>query len=97
LIALLSVGLGTILRRGGAAMGALLGLLYAPMMALALPDGLRDTLETLSPMTAGLAIQRTVDRADSEPIGPWAGLGVTCIWAIVALAAAALTVTRRDA
>lgn len=67
------------------------------MMALALPDGLRDTIETLSPMTAGLPIRRTVDRADHVPIGPWAGLGVTCIWAVVALAAAALTVTRRDA
>jgi ABC-2 type transport system permease protein len=33
-------------------------------------------IEKFSPMTAGLAVQATVKRLDSVPIGPWAGLGV---------------------
>jgi ABC-2 type transport system permease protein len=48
-------------------------------------------------MTAGLAVQRTVERADSVPIGQWAGLGVAAAWAVVALIAALWLVRRRDA
>jgi hypothetical protein len=48
-------------------------------------------------MTAGLTIQRTVERADSIPIAPWAGLGVTWLYAAAALAAAFWVIRRRDA
>ena len=48
-------------------------------------------------MTAGLAIQRTVERPDSIPIDPWVGLGVACLWALAAMAAALWLVGRRDA
>jgi ABC-2 type transport system permease protein len=97
-IALFSLGVATMLRRSGAAIGVLLGVLYVPTMtALALPDDARTTVQKLSPMTAGLSVQRTIERTDSVPISPWAGLGVTCLWAAAAMAAAAWLDRRRDA
>jgi ABC-2 type transport system permease protein len=62
-----------------------------------LAEPLRDRVQTLSPMMAGLAVQATVPRADSVPIGPWAGLGVAAAWTGVALALALWLVRRRDA
>jgi hypothetical protein len=51
----------------------------------------------LCPMFAGLAIQRTVERADSIPIAPGAGLALFCGYAVVALALGFWLVSRRDA
>jgi ABC-2 type transport system permease protein len=48
-------------------------------------------------MTAGLSIQRTIERTDSVPISPWTGLGVASLWAAAALATAAWLDGRRDA
>jgi ABC-2 type transport system permease protein len=44
-----------------------------------------------------LAIQRTVERLDSVPIGVWAGLGVLAGWAAAALLGAFVVIHRRDA
>jgi ABC-2 type transport system permease protein len=51
----------------------------------------------LSPMMAGLAVQRTVERADSVPVGQIAGLGVAAAWAAAAVLAAVWLIRRRDA
>jgi ABC-2 type transport system permease protein len=48
-------------------------------------------------MSAGLAVQRTVERIDSVPIGVWAGLGVLAGWAVAALVGAFVMINRRDA
>jgi len=97
-VALLALGAGLGLRRAGTTIAAVLGLLYLPMMvALTLSPDLRDAVLAVSPMTAGLAVQRTVERADSVPIAPWAGLGVTYLWAAAVLAAATRSIHRRDA
>jgi ABC-2 type transport system permease protein len=97
-IALFSLGVGASLRRSGAAVGVLLGVLYVPMMtALALPDDARARVQRISPMTAGLSIQRTIERTDSVSISPWTGLGVASLWAAAALATAAWLDGRRDA
>jgi ABC-type transport system involved in multi-copper enzyme maturation permease subunit len=98
LITLLGFGVGTLLRQTAAAMTVVLGLLFVPfMVALSMPDSVREPLQRAAPMTAGLAIQRTVLRADSVPIGQWAGLGVLALWATVALLAALWVIGRRDA
>jgi ABC-2 type transport system permease protein len=89
---------GTIARRAGSAVAITLAVLYAPaIVSLMLGDPLRGWLQRLSPMMGGLAIQRTVPRADSVPIGTWAGLGVAAAWAAVAFVAAIWLVRRRDA
>ena len=49
------------------------------------------------PMFAGLAIQRTVERADNIPIAPGAGLALFCAYAAAALALGFWLVGRRDA
>ena len=48
-------------------------------------------------MMAGLAVQRTVERADSVPVGQIAGLGVAAAWATAAVLAAVWLIRRRDA
>jgi ABC-2 type transport system permease protein len=95
-IALLGLGVGAILRRSGAAIATVLTLLYLPLIvSLMLPEAIRGAVQTVSPMMAGLAVQVTVARADSVPIGPWAGLMVAAAWAVGALALATWFI-RRD-
>lgn len=95
LIALLSVGVAVLVRDAAAAVGLVLGLLYlTPIVVTLVSDPTwHDRLRKLSPMTAGLAIQDTVD---SEPIGPWPGLGVLALWAAAALLAGAAALRFRD-
>jgi ABC-2 type transport system permease protein len=47
-------------------------------------------------MTAGLAIQATTN-PHSQPITPWAGLGVLTAWAAASLLIAAVLLRLRDA
>ena len=97
LVALLGLAVGTILRHTAAAITTVVALLYLPfMVALMLPEDLRATVQQISPMTAGLAVQQTVERFDNVPIAPWAGLGVTAAWTIAALVVGALLIARRD-
>jgi ABC-2 type transport system permease protein len=98
LIALLSLGVATAMRDSATAIGVVLGLLYLfPIIAavVAEPHWKRH-LQQLAPMTAGLAIQATIDLR-SLPIGPWAGLGVLAAWAAAALLAGGLLLRLRDA
>ena len=97
LIALLALGVATLVRSSAAAIGLVLGLLFLfPLLAAVVtdPDWQRH-LRQLAP-TAGLGVQASVD-LDSLPIGPWPGLGVTALWAAGALAAGGLALCRRDA
>jgi len=98
LIALLGVGVAAVVRDAAAAVGLVLGLLYlTPIITTLVSDPTwHDRLRTMSPMTAGLAIQSTVD-LDAEPIAPWPGLGVLALWAAAALVAGGLTLRLRDA
>ncbi|MCI0689352.1 MAG: ABC transporter permease [Sporichthyaceae bacterium] len=98
LIGLLSLGIGVILRHTAAAITTVLGLLFVPfIMGLVLPESPRELFQQYSPMSAGMAIQRTVERVDSVPIGVWAGLGVLACYAAAALLAAFVVLRLRDA
>jgi ABC-2 type transport system permease protein len=97
-IAVLGFSVGMIGRRAGSAIAIVLAVVYAPtILSLLLSDPARGWLQRLSPMTAGLAVQRTVLRTDSVPIGGWAGLGVAAVWSALALVVAMWLVHRRDA
>jgi ABC-2 type transport system permease protein len=97
-IALLSLGTAALLRHTAAAISAVTALLVVPALFVEfLPEHIADRVLQISPMTAGLAIQRTVERPDSIPIDPWVGLGVACLWALAAMAAALWLIGRRDA
>jgi ABC-2 type transport system permease protein len=68
------------------AVGTVLALLYLfPIVTGVVGDPRwQRHLEQIGPMSAGLAIQATVNVA-SLPLSPWAGLGVLAAWAAGAL------------
>jgi ABC-2 type transport system permease protein len=97
LIGLLSLGVATIVRESGFAIGVVLGLLYLfPILAgvVSNPDWERH-LQQIGPMNAGLSIQATVG-LHALPLSPWAGLGVLAAWAAGALLAGGLVLRLRD-
>ena len=97
LIALLSLGIATIVRDAAVAIGAVLGVLFLfPILIQVVedPDWYRH-LQQISPLLAGLAVQNTMNVADAA-IGPWAGLGVVAAWASAALLAGGVLLHRRD-
>ena len=98
LIALLSLGVATIIRDPAPAIGTVLGLLYLdPIIAAVLHSAhWHNVIERYAPMTAGLAIQSTTNLS-SLPISPWAGLGVLAAWAAGALLLGGMVFRLRDA
>ncbi|MCO5974138.1 ABC transporter permease [Actinoallomurus soli] len=97
LIALLALGVATAIRDTAPSIAVVLGLLYLPpLLAQAFTEPLRRHIEQIAPMTAGLAIQATTN-PHSQPIAPWAGLGVLTAWAAASLLIAALLLRLRDA
>jgi ABC-2 type transport system permease protein len=98
LVGLLSLGVATALRDSAAAIGVVLGLLYLfPIIATVVTDPhWYRHMQQIGPMTAGLAVQATVDLR-SLPIGPWQGLGVLALWAAGAMIAGGLMLRLRDA
>jgi ABC-2 type transport system permease protein len=98
LIALLSLGIATLVRESAAAVGVVLGLLYlSPIILGVVTDPVwSHRLERYAPMSAGLTIQDTTGLR-SLPISPWGGLGVLAAWAAAALLAGGLLLRWRDA
>jgi ABC-2 type transport system permease protein len=98
LIALLGLGVATIVRHTAGGISLVLALLYiAPIVSLVVQnEHRRELLQRYSPMTAGLAIQATKG-LDDLPIGPWAGLAVLAGYAAGALLIAAVLIRIRDA
>jgi ABC-2 type transport system permease protein len=98
LIALLSLGIATLVRDSAAAIGVVLGLLYlTPILLGVITDAsLRRHIQQIAPGTAGLAIQNTIG-LHNLPISPWAGLGVLAGWAAGALLAGGGLLIFRDA
>ncbi|MBL7501429.1 ABC transporter permease [Frankia sp. CNm7] len=98
LIALLGLGVTTLIREATVAVGVVLGLLYLfPILSAVVTDpDWERRLRQIGPSDAGLAIQDTLG-LPGAPIGPWAGLGVLAGWAAAALLAGGLALGRRDA
>jgi ABC-2 type transport system permease protein len=98
LVALLALGVATMIRDTAVGIGAALGLLSLfPMLAgLAGDPHWQRRLEQIGPMPAGLAIQAT-QGLTSLPIGPWAGLGVLAAWAFGSLFVGLVLFEWRDA
>ena len=97
LIALLSLGIGAVLRDTAVSTGIVLGLLYLPPFLAQLVSGpWRRHIQQIAPMTAGVAIQATRN-IRSLPISPWAGLGVLAGWAAATLPVGLAVLKARDA
>jgi hypothetical protein len=97
LVGLLAVGVGFILRNTGGAIATVVGIvLILPLLTQALPDPYSYDVGKFLPLNTGAQIV-TIRHSDPHMFGPWAGLGITAIWAAVALAAGTVTLLRRDA
>jgi ABC-2 type transport system permease protein len=97
-LAVFSLGVGAIARHTAGAITAVLATVLAPVIAINfLPENLAEPLEKFSLMGAGLAVQQTVERKDSIPIGPGGGLLVVVAYGAVAFLVALWTIGRRDA
>ena len=109
--AVLALAAGTILRHGAGAITAVIALTvvtYFFSVPLAvLPAGAADWLLRVTP-AAGFAIKQYVPAYPQVnnvytpqhgyfPLAPWAGMGVLCLWAALALWLAAVLLRRRDA
>jgi ABC-2 type transport system permease protein len=98
LVALLSLGVATLVRHTAGGISVMLSLLYvAPIVSQLVSDPVwRMRLEQYGPMSAGLSIQAT-RHLDRLAIGPWAGLGVLAIYAAAAIIAGGIGLRLRDA
>jgi ABC-2 type transport system permease protein len=97
LIALLSLGVGTVFRDTAVSTGIVLGLLYLPpLLAQLLSGPWRRHIQQIAPMSAGLAIQATRS-IPTLPISPWAGLGILTAWSTGLLLVAFVVLKARDA
>ena len=97
LIGLLAVGLGFLIRSTAGAIATLVGIvLVAPLLANALPSPYSDDVTKYLPLSAGQRIISTLN-PDPNQLAPWAGIGVTALYALAALVAGAVALNRRDA
>jgi len=96
LLALLSLGVGAILRHTAAAVTTVLALMFVPLLASGLlPQSAQDTIQRIAPMTAGICIQTTPGHG--APLSPGAGIAVLAAWAAAAMLAGMWLIARRDA
>ncbi len=97
-LALLSLGIGTVLRSTAGGVTCVLSLLLLPLIAAPLlGERTGEQVLDVAPMSAGLAFLRSIDRIDGVTAGEWRGLGVAWLWAVAALALALWLIGRRDA
>ena len=97
LIGLFAVGLGFLIRNTAGAIATLFGIvLVAPLLTNALPEPYSTEFAKYLPLNAGTQVIITMDH-DPAMLGPWAGLAVTALYAVVALVAGAVVLGRRDA
>jgi ABC-2 type transport system permease protein len=97
-LGLLALGLGTLIRKTAGAITAMFGIIFVlPVLAQLLPSSM-DGFQKFLPTNAGQAIiNGGAGDSGMTSLSPWVGLGVFCLYAIVALGAAAFTLVRRDA
>jgi ABC-type transport system involved in multi-copper enzyme maturation permease subunit len=109
-VAVLTLAVGTMLRRGAATIMVVIVAIVVPYFlafTMAVPAGVGDWLLRITP-AAGFAFQQPQPQyyqvianyrplAGFFPLVPWAGFGVLCAWAAIALAGAGFLLRRRDA
>lgn len=95
-VGLLSLGLGSLIRSTAGGVAAVFGLLLVlPEVVLFLPLTWSRHIGPYLPSNAGHAL--SVVRPDPSGLAPWTGFGVFTLYALAALACAAVLLRRRDA
>lgn len=95
-VVLLGFGLGATIRHTAGALSAFFGVLFAPTALVdLLPTSWRNTLINYMPANSGSQIF-TVERVHGS-LAPWTGLGVFCLYSLLAVLAGFALVSVRDA
>ncbi|HEY1618073.1 MAG TPA: ABC transporter permease [Streptosporangiaceae bacterium] len=95
-VAVAGLGLGFLIRSTAGGIATLLGvLLVLPILVAALPGSLASAVERYLPSMAGRALF-TMNTGHAM-LSPWTGFAIFLLYAAAVLAAAALTLRRRDA
>lgn len=94
---LCGVALGAVLRSTAAGISTFVGLFFVlPPLTLLLPASWTDKFVQYLPSNAGGALWGAT-RGTANPLSPWSGFGVLCLWAVVLIGAAAWRLRRTDA
>jgi ABC-2 type transport system permease protein len=92
-VGIMGVGLGFLIRSPAGGIATLIGLLFVlPVIAASLH---KSSLQRFLPSMAGRALFTMT--SDHAMLSPWVGFGVFVLYAGIVMAAAAVTVRRRDA
>ncbi|WP_112470662.1 ABC transporter permease subunit [Streptomyces triticisoli] len=95
-VALIGVALGALIRNTAGGIATLFGvLLVLPVLAQALPSSWFDAVDRYLPSTAGQGLLHV--QQQPHTLAPWTGFALFCLYALLALAAAAIALRRRDA
>jgi len=95
-VGLLGFGLGALIRHTAGALSTFFGVLFAlTVLADLLPTNWRNDIIQYLPANSGSQIFTIVHTHDS--LAPWTGLGVFCLYPLVALIGAFVLIDRRDA
>jgi ABC-2 type transport system permease protein len=97
LIALISLGIGAIIRHTAGAICALVGVLFVlPLLFVPLSPSIQNTAQKFLPHVMA-ALSLTAVKPAAHMLSPGLTFGLLCAYAMVALAAGAWALARRDA
>jgi ABC-type transport system involved in multi-copper enzyme maturation permease subunit len=95
-VGLLGLGLGALLRHTAAAISTLFTLmLVLPILSNFMPDTWQANVDKYLPLNAGQAVFQL--HTEQNAFSPWAGIGVLAGYALIALVAGGVMLSRRDA
>jgi ABC-type transport system involved in multi-copper enzyme maturation permease subunit len=95
-VGLLGVAIGCLIRNTAGGIATVFGLLLVvPVLAEALPSSWSNAISPYLPSNAGQAVIAL--HPDPHTLAPWSGIGLFLLYALAALAAAAVLLKRRDA
>lgn len=93
---LLALAIGALIRHTAGAITIVVALYFVlPGVSNALPTSIQRPVQEYLPTMAGQQVATVVPQP--HMLGPWTGLGVMCLYAVVLLGAAYLLLQRRDA
>jgi len=96
-LGLLALAIGTMIRHTAGAISTIIGVVFVlPILTGLLPSSWGAHINAYLPEQAGTLITHTQEQS-GDLLSPWQGFGVLCIWTVLALAAAAYLLERRDA
>ncbi|MFI0940090.1 ABC transporter permease [Streptomyces sp. NPDC021020] len=94
-VGLLGVAIGALIRNTAGGIATVFGLLLVvPVLAEALPTSWGDHIDQWLPSNAGQSVLTL--HQEAHTLAPWTGFAVFCLYAVAALAAAAVLLRRRD-